>query len=46
MASAPRMARASVAPVAPVLTAEFSSDVVVGLSHAGTERAAFEIFVR
>ena len=32
MASAPRMARAS---VSPAVTAEFSSDVVVGLSHAG-----------
>src|SRR5580658_8805433 len=35
MASAPRMARAGVSPVAAALTAEFSSDVVVGLSHAG-----------
>ena len=32
MASAPRMASAS---VSPAVTAEFSSDVVVGLSHAG-----------
>jgi L-histidine Nalpha-methyltransferase len=35
MASAPRMAGAGVSPIAAALTAEFSSDVVVGLSHAG-----------
>jgi L-histidine N-alpha-methyltransferase len=35
MASAPRMARAGVSPVAATLTAEFSSDVVIGLGNAG-----------
>ena len=35
MASAPRMAGTGVSPVAAAVTAEFSSDVVVGLSHAG-----------
>jgi L-histidine N-alpha-methyltransferase len=35
MSSAPRMARAGVSPVAAALTAEFSSDVVVGLSNEG-----------
>jgi L-histidine Nalpha-methyltransferase len=35
MASAPRMARAGVSPAAAIAAAEFSSDVVVGLSHAG-----------
>src|SRR5580693_988207 len=35
MASAPRMAGAGVSPVAAALTAEFSSDVVIGLSHTG-----------
>src|SRR5271154_2638214 len=35
MGSAPRMARAGVSPAAAAVTAEFSSDVVVGLSNAG-----------
>src|SRR5580700_10137345 len=35
MASAPRMAGAGVSPVAAAVTAEFSSDVVIGLSHTG-----------
>jgi L-histidine Nalpha-methyltransferase len=35
MASAPRMARAGVSPAAAIAAAEFSSDVVVGLSNAG-----------
>src|SRR5271168_294912 len=35
MASAPRMAGTGVSPVAAALTAEFSSDVVVGLSSPG-----------
>jgi L-histidine Nalpha-methyltransferase len=35
MASAPRMASAGVSPAAAIAAAEFSSDVVVGLSNAG-----------
>src|SRR5271163_584200 len=35
MASAPRMASAGVSPAAAIATAEFSGDVVVGLSNPG-----------
>src|SRR6202453_2709881 len=35
MASSPRMARAGVSPAAAIAAAEFSSDVVVGLSSPG-----------